>query len=69
MLFSRPLERPLCKRCITRMMLARISPDEPHYETLSFECPKCERVQIERRPVDPIKAASGWLASELRPPK
>jgi hypothetical protein len=38
------------------------------WSTWSFECPKCERVQIERQPIDPMKACSGWVASELRAP-
>jgi hypothetical protein len=69
MLFSDALERPACRRCGIRMMLARIAPDTPQSETWSFECPKCERVQTERKPIDPMKACSGWLASELRPPE
>jgi hypothetical protein len=69
MLFSGALDRPVCKRCGTRMILARISPESTQCETWSFECPKCERVQIERRPIDPMKAYSGWTASQLQPPR
>jgi hypothetical protein len=61
--------RPICKRCATRMMLARIMPDGPGFETRSYECPKCQRVYIERL-ADPLSTAKGWLSSkELEPPK
>jgi hypothetical protein len=71
MLFSSSLERPICKRCGIRMALARISPDDAQAETWHFECPKCEGVVAEQRPIpiDPMKTAEGWLSSELRPPK
>ena len=34
--------RPICKKCATRMMLARIEPDHPGYERHTFECPACD---------------------------
>ena len=71
MLFSSSLERPTCSPCGIRMMLARISPDGPQYEYWQYECPRCDRVRTEQRPVpmDPMKTANGWLSGELRPPK
>jgi hypothetical protein len=62
------IERPLCRRCQARMMLARIEPGPAGSVLRTFECPTCERVQkvlaedsIESRMV-------GWLNSGLRPP-
>jgi hypothetical protein len=61
MLFSSSLERPICKRCGIRIVLARISPDAQS-ETWYYECPKCEGVLAEQRPIpiDPMKTAEGW---------
>jgi hypothetical protein len=69
MLFSSSLERPACKRCGIRMVLARISPDGPQYETWHYECLKCDRVLTEQRPIpiESMKTAKGWLSGELRP--
>jgi hypothetical protein len=63
------LDRPVCKRCGIRMMLARIAPDEADFEVRSFECPKCDHVYNERVPTDPMLSAKGWLSSELKPPR
>ena len=68
---STAIQRPICTRCGTRMMLARIEPEGKGFETRSYECPKCEHVQIERvaTDIDPLKFCKGWLSSrELRPP-
>ena len=62
------IDRPVCKRCQIRMMLARIAPDGPGFEVRSFECPKCEQVYTERVPTDPMESCKGWLRGELRPP-
>jgi tRNA(Ile2) C34 agmatinyltransferase TiaS len=61
-------DRPVCERCGTRMMLARIEPYGRDGESRSFECPKCDHVQVERTPTDPIDQCKGWLSSELRRP-
>ena len=51
-------------------MLARISPGSTGLEIRTFECPKCERVLTMTVATDPMKSeASGWLASELKPPE
>jgi hypothetical protein len=62
------IERPLCRRCQARMMLARIEPGPAGSVLRTFECPTCERVQkvlaedsIESRMV-------GWLNSGLDRP-
>ena len=34
--------RPICQKCGTRMMLARIEPDHPGYERRTFECSACD---------------------------
>jgi transposase-like protein len=33
---------PICPRCGTRMLLARIFPDRPGYNRRTYECPRCE---------------------------
>ena len=63
------IERPVCKKCGTRMMLARISPEGDGFETHLFECPKCERIHVERVASDPLELCKGWLTSELKPPE
>ena len=35
------LDRPDCPKCGTKMMLARVEPDEPGQEKRTFECPGC----------------------------
>ncbi|HKS18024.1 MAG TPA: response regulator [Bradyrhizobium sp.] len=65
-----PIERPRCPKCQSRTMLARISPGSTGLEIRTFECPKCERVLTMTVATDPMKSeASGWLASELKPPE
>jgi hypothetical protein len=62
------IERPLCARCQTRMMLARISPSG-NIETRTFECPKCDEVVTKSFVSDPMKSdAVGWMKGELKPP-
>jgi len=38
--------RPLCPRCGTRMMLARIEPDEPGHDLRTFECTDCNHYEV-----------------------
>ena len=65
----RSIERPRCSHCMSRMMLARISPGPMGFEHRQFECSKCNSVQNEVVASDPMKSASvGWLAGELRAP-
>jgi hypothetical protein len=49
-----PIERPRCRECHGRMMLARIQPGSNGSEIRTFECPKCELVQkkVGRGPVE-----------------
>jgi hypothetical protein len=62
------IERPVCPRCQTRMMLARISL-AGQFEQQSFECPKCDEVVTKTFVTDPMKSdAVGWLKGELKPP-
>jgi hypothetical protein len=63
------IDRPVCKQCGIRMMLARVSPDGAGFEVRSFECPKCDRFYSERVATDPMELCKGWLSSELKPPK
>ena len=63
-----PIERPPCRRCKTRMMLARISPAPDGQEKRTFECSKCKFVETVIVP-DPLKSGSTvWLSGELKPP-
>jgi hypothetical protein len=62
------IERPLCRRCQARMMLARIEPGPAGSVLRTFECPTCERVQ-QVQAEDSIESRMvGWLNSGLRPP-
>jgi DNA-directed RNA polymerase subunit RPC12/RpoP len=40
-----PIERLLCVRCGTTMMLARLEREALDRERRTFECPKCEHSQ------------------------
>jgi hypothetical protein len=67
--FLTAIERPRCSRCQMRMMLERVSPGPIGFEHRLFECPKCDRVEINVIASDPLKSsAAGWLAGELRAP-
>jgi hypothetical protein len=44
---SAALGCPICPRCGTRMLLARIFPDRPGYDRRTYECPRCEYDVIE----------------------
>jgi predicted RNA-binding Zn-ribbon protein involved in translation (DUF1610 family) len=39
------IERPSCPNCGTLMWLARITPDRPHHDKRTFECPVCDHAQ------------------------
>jgi hypothetical protein len=46
----RNIDWPHCIQCGSLMWLARISPDKPHYDRRTFECPVCnhsEEVVVE----------------------
>jgi hypothetical protein len=67
--FLTAIERLRCSRCQTRMMLERVSPGPNGFEQRLFECPKCDHIEIEVIPSDPIRSkVAGWLAGELRAP-
>lgn len=36
------IELPKCPKCGEEMWLARIQPNEPGYESCTFECPTCD---------------------------
>jgi hypothetical protein len=61
-----PIERPRCRECEARMILARIEPGPAGTALRTFECPKCERVLLAED--DPIRSHMAWLNSELRSP-
>jgi hypothetical protein len=63
-----PIERPCCFKCGTRTMLARMSPHSDGLEKRVFECPKCDETQVIIATAEPMEAASGWVAGELKPP-
>jgi hypothetical protein len=64
-----PIQRPRCPWCQGRMMLSRIEPGPAHSDFLTFECPKCERVQ-KMVVGDPMKAVNtGWTAGGLKAPE
>jgi hypothetical protein len=51
-------------------MLARIAPGSFGINIRTFECPACDYVRVVE-PTDPMKSreTTGWLQSELRPPR
>jgi tRNA(Ile2) C34 agmatinyltransferase TiaS len=62
--------RPLCPTCKHRMKLARVSPGKRGFDEYTFECSTCHRTEKVSVFVDPMRTdATGWLASELRPPR
>jgi hypothetical protein len=51
------------------MMLERVSAGPIGFEHRTFECPKCDHVEISVIASDPFKSkAVGWFAGELRTP-
>jgi hypothetical protein len=64
------IERPRCPKCQTRMSLARIAPGPKGFDVRTFECGKCEHVDVVSAETDPMKSAkAGWQHSELKPPR
>jgi hypothetical protein len=37
---------PKCTRHATQMYLARIEPEKPGFDLRTFECPRCQHVEI-----------------------
>jgi predicted Zn-ribbon and HTH transcriptional regulator len=37
---------PQCPKCKALMYLARVAPDAPGFDRRSFECPRCQHVEI-----------------------
>jgi hypothetical protein len=63
-------KRPLCRKCQTRMNLARIMPGPKGYAYRTFECTKCEHTDMIAVCTDPMKSGSaGWIHSNLNPPE
>jgi hypothetical protein len=63
-----PIERPRCGRCRIRMNLSSIMPRPDHSEKRTFECPKCEFVEI-TVVSDPLKPDEvNRLTDNIRPP-
>jgi hypothetical protein len=63
--------RPLCPKCHTATMLARITPGPLGFVIKTFECPACNDVhQVVTDLVDPMKSikTNGWLHGQLRAP-
>jgi hypothetical protein len=53
--FVTAIERPRCSRCLTRMMLERVSSGPLGFEQrLLFECPKCDHVETSVIASDPF---------------
>jgi hypothetical protein len=66
-----PRSRPLCPKCETTTMLARITPGPSGFDIRTFECPACYHVhQLVAEPIDPITSAkaNGWLNGQLQAP-
>jgi predicted RNA-binding Zn-ribbon protein involved in translation (DUF1610 family) len=40
------VDRPQCPECGWLMWLDRIEPDEPNGDRRTFECPRCQHVEI-----------------------
>lgn len=51
------IERPRCSNCQNRMNLARIAPGPRGVDIRTFECGKCQHVQILSVETDPMKSA------------
>jgi hypothetical protein len=66
-----PIKRPRCRKCQTRMNLARIMPGPKGYDYRTFECTKCDHTDTIAVCTDPMKSGSaGWMIhSNLNPPE
>ena len=63
------IARPRCPDCEqNRMLLSKLEAGPSGFDRLTFECPKCGRVEMSVVSRDPMKSARGWLSSELKPP-
>jgi hypothetical protein len=64
------IERPRCPSCNqNRMLLSKLESGPSGFDSRTFECQKCGRVQKTVVSRDPLRSgAIGWLASELKPP-
>jgi hypothetical protein len=64
------IARPRCPSCEqARMLLSRLEESPRGFDYHTFECQKCGRVETAVVSNDPMTSeASGWLASELKPP-
>ena len=64
-----PIERPLCTKCQSRMLLARIESGPARSDLRTFECLKCQHVH-KTRVEDPMKSTKvRWLNSGLKAPE
>jgi predicted RNA-binding Zn-ribbon protein involved in translation (DUF1610 family) len=41
------IHHPHCPKCGTKMYLARLQPEKPDQDRLTFECPECKYVETE----------------------
>jgi hypothetical protein len=64
-----PIKRPRCRKCQTRMNLARIMPGPKGYDYRTFECTKCDRIDTIAVCTDPMTGSAGWIHSNLNPPE
>ena len=53
---SDSIKRPDCPKCGTKMRLFGIEAERPGYELHSFECPKCNHIQVAigQSPLGPV---------------
>ena len=64
------IKRPRCRKCQTRMNLARIMPGPKGYDYRTFECTKCDHTDTIAVCTAPMKSGSaGWVHSNLNPPE
>jgi transcription initiation factor TFIIIB Brf1 subunit/transcription initiation factor TFIIB len=64
------IERPRCPKCKSRMGIVGVGDgSSKDFEERTCYCAECGHVEKQQIAKDPIKAAAGWLASELRPPR
>jgi hypothetical protein len=64
------IERPRCPVCnLNRMLLSKLEAGPAGFDSRTFECQKCGRIETAMVSSDPMKAGMlGWLASELKAP-